>query len=126
MVDGQALGHPGFGGAVDVIAVEGGPPIVGSGPPDRISDDFQDIGMAIYRIGFVAGLEIKDFARAAPPAAAGAEQLPAAEPASEHQLVRPGKPGAHLAVAADGISKNSPYISSIGSSTFIGIPLAIG
>lgn len=84
LIDGQALGDPLLGRIVMMEAFEGGTPVSRRGPADGIADDFQDSGVVIDGIGFVAGLEIKDFACASAPAAAGAEQFAAPEPARIH------------------------------------------
>ena len=84
LIDGQALGDPLLGRIVMMEAFEGRTPVFGRGPSDGIADDLQDGGVVIDGIGFVAGLEIKDFARASAPAAAGAEQFAAPEPARIH------------------------------------------
>src|SRR5437660_994973 len=61
--------------------------MLGGGPAHGVLDDLAHVLVEIGRECFVAGAEIKNLSGAALPGAAAAENLTAAKPADEDQLV---------------------------------------
>jgi hypothetical protein len=62
----------------------------GGGPVDGVGEDAADFGLVVGGEGFVAGAEVDDFAFAAGPGAAGAEDVTAFEPGDHDEFVGGG------------------------------------
>ena len=94
------------------VVLEGG--VVGLCPECAVDEYLSYVFVLERGNGLVTGTEVENFAVASSEGAAASEYLAAGEPAYEYKLV------------GSGMSKCSPYISSMGSSKYCGMPLAMG